>query len=123
VNLLQNPSHLEAITPVALGKARAKQEAVGDKNGDKTVAVLFHGDASFYGQGTIAESLILSKLPEFKTGGAVHIIVNNQLGFTTGPTQARSSRYSADVGKMIDVPVIHVNADHPEVNEILEIWN
>ncbi len=88
---------------MALGKARAKQDFSHDKTGDKTVAVLFHGDASFYGQGTIAESLILSKLPEFKTGGAVHIIVNNQLGFTTAPTYARSSRYSADIGKMIDV--------------------
>lgn len=116
VTLLQNPSHLEAISPVTMGKVRAKQEQLGK---DKVLSVMIHGDAAFYGQGTIAETLALSNLPLFTTEGTVHIIVNNQLGFTTPPTHGRSSRYSADVGKIIDMPALHVNSDSPEVCKIL----
>eukprot|EP01116_Phalansterium_solitarium_P002820 TRINITY_DN130_c0_g2_i1.p1 TRINITY_DN130_c0_g2~~TRINITY_DN130_c0_g2_i1.p1 ORF type:complete len:940 (+),score=374.31 TRINITY_DN130_c0_g2_i1:92-2911(+) len=113
VSLLQNPSHLEAVNPVALGKLRAKIHHHGGDS-SKAMCVMFHGDAAFYSQGTVAESLGLAKLPQFSTGGSVHIIVNNQVGFTTTAAHGRSSRYSADVGKMLDVPVLHVNADSPE---------
>eukprot|EP01114_Cavostelium_apophysatum_P008298 TRINITY_DN2068_c0_g1_i2.p1 TRINITY_DN2068_c0_g1~~TRINITY_DN2068_c0_g1_i2.p1 ORF type:complete len:950 (+),score=302.99 TRINITY_DN2068_c0_g1_i2:181-3030(+) len=114
VSLIQNPSHLEAVDSVGLGKVKAKQDIEKDKTGNNSMCLMLHGDASFYGQGTVAETLGISKLPEFTTGGAVHIIVNNQLGFTTAPTHGRSSRYSADIGKIIDVPTIHVNSDSPE---------
>ncbi|EJC99190.1 dehydrogenase E1 and transketolase domain-containing protein 1 [Fomitiporia mediterranea MF3/22] len=120
VSLLPNPSHLEAVDPVALGKTRAKQfalikEADPDcKLGDKVMCVQLHGDASFIGQGVVMESLGLSNLPHFTSGGSVHLVVNYSIGYTTPASSARSSLYCSDVGKMINAPVLHVNGDHPE---------
>lgn len=120
VSLLPNPSHLEAVDPVALGKTRAKQFAMlkdadpGCKLGDKVMCVQLHGDASFAGQGVVMESLGLSNLPHFTSGGSVHLVVNNNIGYTTPASAARSSLYCSDVGKMINCPVLHVNGDHPE---------
>ncbi|CAO3589764.1 unnamed protein product [Absidia cylindrospora] len=124
VSLLNNPSHLEAINPVAMGKARAKQtellslmETTGDDAcslGDRVMCVQLHGDAAFAGQGVVMESLCMSNLPHYSSGGSVHIVVNNQLGYTTPAQNARSSAYCSDIGKMINVPVVHVNGDHPE---------
>jgi len=114
VSLLHNPSHLEAINPVTMGKARSKQTLQRDESRDKVLALQIHGDAAFAGQGIVVETLQLSQLPGFTTGGSFHLIVNNQLGFTTDPKDGRSSRYSSDVGKVIGAPVFHVNADEPE---------
>ncbi|KAJ6475095.1 thiamine diphosphate-binding protein [Mycena vitilis] len=120
VSLLPNPSHLEAVNPVALGKTRAKQYSLlktlaEDCNlGDRVMCVQLHGDASFAGQGVVMESLGLSNLPHFTSGGSVHIVVDNNIGYTTPATGARSSLYCSDVGKMINAPVLHVNGDHPE---------
>ncbi|KAI5119142.1 hypothetical protein M0805_005221 [Coniferiporia weirii] len=120
VSLLPNPSHLEAADPVALGKTRAKQFALikeADpecKLGDKVMCVQLHGDASFTGQGVVMESLGLSNLPHFTSGGSVHLVVNNNIGYTTPASSARSSLYCSDIGKMINAPVLHVNGDHPE---------
>ncbi|KAI8913998.1 thiamine diphosphate-binding protein [Powellomyces hirtus] len=121
VAMLHNPSHLEAANPVALGKARAKQmymyEAGQESDcyiGDRVMCVQMHGDAAFCGQGVVTETLGLANLPHFTAGGSVHVIVNNQIGYTTPAMNARSSYYSSDVAKMISCPVIHVNADHPE---------
>ncbi|KAJ7134754.1 dehydrogenase E1 and transketolase domain-containing protein 1 [Mycena epipterygia] len=120
VSLLPNPSHLEAVNPVALGKTRAKQYSLlktspEDCNlGDKVMCVQLHGDASFAGQGIVMESLGLSNLPHFTSGGSVHIVVDNNIGYTTPATGARSSLYCSDVGKMINTPVLHVNGDFPE---------
>ncbi|CAL1698812.1 unnamed protein product [Somion occarium] len=120
VSLLPNPSHLEAISPVALGKTRAKQfsllKTVSDPNdcfpGDKVMCVQLHGDASFTGQGVVMEGLGLSNLPHYTVGGSVHIVVN--IGYTTPASGARSSLYCSDIGKMINAPVLHVNGDYPE---------
>ncbi|KAJ7781815.1 thiamine diphosphate-binding protein [Mycena maculata] len=120
VSLLPNPSHLEAVNPVALGKTRAKQYSLlktspEDCNlGDKVMCVQLHGDASFAGQGIVMESLGLSNLPHFTSGGSVHLVVDNNIGYTTPASSARSSLYCSDVGKMINAPVLHVNGDHPE---------
>eukprot|EP01137_Pigoraptor_chileana_P037735 Opistho-2@35294 len=123
VTMIPNPSHLEACNPVAIGKTRAKQMFMRDgdyKNdsncrlGDKALCVQVHGDAAFCAQGVVMETLSLSCLPHYTTGGSVHLIVNNQLGFTTPADRARSTRYSSDVGKMIEAPVLHVNGDCPE---------
>ncbi|KAL0089060.1 hypothetical protein F4703DRAFT_1839178 [Phycomyces blakesleeanus] len=120
VSLLHNPSHLEAINPVAMGKARAKQTDLLSKAddscnlGDRVMCVQIHGDAAFSGQGIVTESLCLSNLPHYSSGGSIHIVVNNQLGYTTPAQNARSSAYCSDIGKMINVPVVHVNGDHPE---------
>ncbi|KAI0312699.1 dehydrogenase E1 and transketolase domain-containing protein 1 [Amylostereum chailletii] len=120
VSLLPNPSHLEAVNPVAMGKTRAKQYSLlrtsGDDCmlGDKAMCVQLHGDASFTGQGVVMEGLGLSNLPHFTSGGSVHIVVNNNIGYTTPASSARSSLYSSDIGKMINAPVLHVNGDHPE---------
>ena len=114
VNLAANPSHLEAVDAVVEGKARARQRALNDtKERKKVVPVLLHGDAAFAGQGLVAEVLNLSQLPGYSTGGTIHIVTNNQIGFTTSPEDARSSRYCTDVGKIIDAPVFHVNGDSP----------
>ncbi|KAG2386128.1 hypothetical protein C9374_002574 [Naegleria lovaniensis] len=107
LSLLNNPSHLEAINPVALGKTRAKIS-----HGKNAACILMHGDASFAGQGIVAETFTLSRLPLFKTGGTIHIIVNNQIGFTTAPHLSRSTRYSGDVGKMVGCPILAVNAEN-----------
>ncbi|WWC87694.1 oxoglutarate dehydrogenase (succinyl-transferring), E1 component [Kwoniella dendrophila CBS 6074] len=120
VKILQNPSHLEAVNPVALGVTRAKQMELLKTSptecqlGDKAMCVQLHGDAAFAGQGVVAESLGLSGLPHFGSGGTVHIIVNNNIGYTTPASLARSSVYSSDIAKMIGCPILHVNGDYPE---------
>ncbi len=114
IDLAANPSHLEAVDPVVEGKARARQRILEDTvNRKKVVPVLLHGDAAFAGQGVVSEVLNLSQLPGYRTGGSIHIIINNQIGFTTSPADARSSDYCTDVAKMIEAPVIHVNGDSP----------
>jgi len=118
VTLAANPSHLEAVDPVVEGRARAEQTDRSTRNGlhDPSVAlpILIHGDASFPGQGEVAETLNLSALDGYSTGGTLHLIANNQIGFTTDPSEGRSTRYSSDLAKGFDVPIIHVNADDPE---------
>ena len=114
VDLAANPSHLEAVDPVVEGKARARQRHLQDTvERKKVIPVLLHGDAAFAGQGVVAEVLNLSQLPGYRTGGTIHIVVNNQIGFTTSPEDARSSDYCTDVAKMIEAPVFHVNGDCP----------
>ncbi|WP_010297284.1 2-oxoglutarate dehydrogenase E1 component [Candidatus Odyssella thessalonicensis] len=114
LSLMPNPSHLEAVDPVVLGKVRAEQDTHGDEQRRRTVAVLMHGDAAFAGQGLVAETLALSGLKGYTTGGTIHIIINNQIGFTTSPPHSRCSPYSSDIAKAIQAPVFHVNADDPE---------
>ena len=110
LSLLSNPSHLEAIYPVVLGKVRAKKTL----HKKQILGLVLHGDAAFTGQGVVAESLQLSNLPGYKTGGTIHIIVNNQIGFTASPNETRSSCYSSDTAKIIQAPILHVNSDDPE---------
>ncbi|MEO6359851.1 MAG: 2-oxoglutarate dehydrogenase E1 component, partial [Sphingomicrobium sp.] len=114
LSLLPNPSHLEAVDPVVLGKARAVQTVNGDKHGKTVLPILLHGDAAFAGQGVVWECLSFSGLPGYGTGGAIHFIVNNQVGFTTSPQFGRSSPYPSDVAKGIQAPILHVNGDDPE---------
>ncbi len=116
LSLTANPSHLEIVDPVVLGKVRAKQDQHGASRDDRTMVMplLIHGDASFAGQGVIAECFGLSGLRGHRTGGSVHFIVNNQIGFTTNPRYSRSSPYPSDVAKMIEAPIFHVNGDDPE---------
>jgi 2-oxoglutarate dehydrogenase E1 component len=114
MSLLPNPSHLEAVNPVVLGKARAQQVRRGDAEGTEVLPVLLHGDAAFAGQGIVAEILSFSGLPGYGTGGTLHFIINNQVGFTTSPQFARSSPYPSDVAKMVQAPILHVNGDDPE---------
>ncbi|ODA68158.1 2-oxoglutarate dehydrogenase E1 component [Methyloligella halotolerans] len=114
LSLTANPSHLEIVDPVVLGKVRAKQDQLGDKERRKVLPLLLHGDAAFAGQGVVAECFGLSGLRGHRTGGSIHFIVNNQIGFTTAPRFARSSPYPSDVAKMIDAPIFHVNGDDPE---------
>ena len=114
LSLTANPSHLEAVNPVVEGKVRAKQALRGDKDRKQVLALLLHGDAAFAGQGLVAETLGLSELRGHKTGGTIHIIVNNQIGFTTSPRFSRSSPYPSDVAKMVMAPIFHVNGDDPE---------
>ena len=114
LSLTANPSHLEAVDPVVEGRARAKQTRIGDLEGETIAPVLIHGDAAFAGQGIVAETLELSKLAGYSTGGTLHVVVNNQIGFTTSPAEARSTLYCTDVAKMIQAPVFHVNGDDPE---------
>mmetsp|Transcript_44400 Transcript_44400/g.140112 ORF Transcript_44400/g.140112 Transcript_44400/m.140112 type:complete len:1033 (-) Transcript_44400:65-3163(-) len=111
LSLVANPSHLEAVNPVVLGKTRAKQESLKDDTRRRAMSVLLHGDAAFAGQGIVYETLELSDIKGYSTGGTVHIIVNNQIGFTTDPRFARSSPYCSDVAKCVSVPIFHVNAD------------
>lgn len=114
IRLAANPSHLEAVNPVVEGKVRARQRIRKDtKERKRVVPVLIHGDAAFAGQGVVAEVLNMSQLPGYRTGGTIHIIVNNQIGFTTLPADARSTPYATDVAKMIEAPIFHVNGDDP----------
>ncbi|XP_065524129.1 2-oxoadipate dehydrogenase complex component E1 isoform X2 [Lathamus discolor] len=123
ITLLPNPSHLEAINPVAMGKTRGRQQTLLDgdyspessaRPGDKVICLQVHGDAAFSGQGIVPETLTLSNLPHFRVGGSIHLIVNNQLGYTTPPERGRSSLYCSDIGKIVGCAVIHVNGDDPE---------
>src|SRR5262249_6025224 len=114
LSLTPNPSHLEAVDPVVEGRVRAKQQQFGDRERKLGVPLLIHGDAAFAGQGLVAETLNLSQLSGYTTGGTVPVIVNNQIGFTTAPADARSTTYCTDVAKMIQVPIFHVNAEDPE---------
>ena len=114
ISLTPNPSHLEAVNPVVLGKVRAKQAMRGDKARERIMGLLIHGDAALAGQGTCSEVFELSELRGYRTGGTVHIVVNNQIGFTTSPSQARTSPYPSEVSKIIQAPVFHVNGDDPE---------
>jgi 2-oxoglutarate dehydrogenase E1 component len=114
VSLSPNPSHLEAVDPVVIGRTRAKQFLRGDDDRKEVMAVLMHGDAAFAGQGIVAETFGLSELRGYKTGGTIHIIVNNQIGFTTSPSFSRSSPYPSDIAKAVQAPIFHVNGDDPE---------
>jgi 2-oxoglutarate dehydrogenase E1 component len=114
ISLTDNPSHLEAVNPVVLGQVRAKQFFHKDPERKKVIPVLIHGDAAFAGQGVVAECFAMSGLPGHNTGGTIHIIVNNQIGFTTAPRFARSSPYPSDVAKIAQAPILHVNGDDPE---------
>ncbi|WP_209834668.1 2-oxoglutarate dehydrogenase E1 component [Ruegeria sp. HKCCE3926] len=114
LSLTANPSHLEAVNPVVLGKVRAKQDQLGDTDRTKVMAILLHGDAAFAGQGVVAEGFGLSGLRGHRTGGTMHIVVNNQIGFTTAPHFSRSSPYPTDIALMVEAPIFHVNGDDPE---------
>lgn len=114
VALCFNPSHLEYVCPVALGRLRAKQDRLGDEARERGMAILIHGDAAFTGEGIVQETLNLSELPAYTVGGTLHVIVNNQIGFTTGPEQGRSAPYASAIGKMLQSPIFHVNGEDPE---------
>ena len=114
LSLLPNPSHLEAVDPVVLGKARALQTLREDKHGKTVLPILLHGDAAFAGQGIVAECFGFSGLPGYGTGGTIHFVINNQIGFTTSPQFGRSSPYSSDMAKAVQAPILHINGDDPE---------
>ena len=115
ISLQPNPSHLEAVDPVVVGKVRARQDAAGDTKARRSVmGILMHGDAAFAGQGLVYETLAMSKLIGYRTGGTIHLVVNNQIGFTTVPAHAYSGLYCTDVAKSIQAPILHVNGDNPE---------
>ena len=114
ISLTDNPSHLEAVNPVVLGQTRAKQFYHKDTQRNKVIPILIHGDAAFAGQGIVAECFSMSGLPGHNTGGTIHFIINNQIGFTTSPRFARSSPYPSDLGKVIESPILHCNGDDPE---------
>ena len=113
IRLAANPSHLEAVNPVVQGKARARQRITEDTERKRVLPILIHGDAAIAGQGIVAEVFNFSQLPGYRTGGTLHIVINNQIGFTTNPSEARSSRYCTDVAKIVDAPIIHVNGNDP----------
>ncbi len=114
LSLCFNPSHLEFVNPVAQGRLRAKQDRVGDTGRRRGLALLIHGDAAFAGEGIIQEILNMSELPGYRTGGTLHVVLNNQIGFTTSPSEARSTTYATDVAKMLQIPIFHVNGEDPE---------
>ena len=114
LSLCFNPSHLEYANPVVLGRVRARQDRLGDRERRQVLGVLIHGDAAFAGEGIVQETLNFSRLPGYATGGTLHIIVNNQIGFTTGPGEGRSTDYATDVARMLQVPIFHVNGEDPE---------
>jgi len=122
VSLCFNPSHLEYVNPVALGRIRAKQDRIADHERRRGMALLIHGDAAFIGEGIVQESLNLCGLDGYLTGGTLHVVVNNQLGFTTSPCEGRSTTYATDVAKMLPVPIFHVNGEHPQaVAKVVEL--
>ncbi|MBI2793499.1 MAG: multifunctional oxoglutarate decarboxylase/oxoglutarate dehydrogenase thiamine pyrophosphate-binding subunit/dihydrolipoyllysine-residue succinyltransferase subunit [Ignavibacteria bacterium] len=112
--LAPNPSHLEAVDPVVEGMARALEDEIGDASHSKVLPILLHGDAAFAGQGVVMETLNMARLRGFATGGTIHLVINNQIGFTTSPEDSRSTQYATAVGKMLQVPILHVNGDDPE---------
>ncbi|MEM7680045.1 MAG: 2-oxoglutarate dehydrogenase E1 component [Pseudomonadota bacterium] len=114
LSLTANPSHLEFVNPVVIGKVRAKQKLKGDVENTATMPILLHGDAAFAGQGITAETLMISELPGYRVGGTIHVVINNQIGFTTTPKFGRSGPYCTDVAKMLSAPILHVNGDDPE---------
>ena len=114
LSLCFNPSHLEFVNPVVLGRVRAQQDCQGDSEHLNAMALIIHGDAAFAGEGIVQETLNLSQLPGYRVGGTLHVIVNNQIGFTAGQEQARSSQYASDVAKMLQIPIFHVNGEDPE---------
>ena len=114
LSLCFNPSHLEFVNPVALGRVRAKQDRVGDVGRRRGLTLLIHGDAAFAGEGVVQETLNLSQLRGYCVGGTLHVVVNNQIGFTTSPEEARSSPYATDVARMLQIPIFHVNGEDPE---------
>ncbi|GIW70967.1 MAG: hypothetical protein KatS3mg102_0509 [Planctomycetota bacterium] len=114
LSLTFNPSHLEFVDPVVVGRVRAKQDRYGDRERRRVLPLLIHGDAAFAGQGIVAEMFNMSELEGYTVGGTVHVIVNNQIGFTTNPRDGRSSRYPTDVAKMLQIPIFHVNGEDPE---------
>src|ERR1051326_2979175 len=114
LSLCFNPSHLEFVNPVAMGRIRAKQDRAGDTERRRGMCLLIHGDAAFAGEGVVQETLNLSQLPAYRVGGTLHVVVNNQIGFTTSPGEARSSTYATDVAKMLQIPIFHVNGEDPE---------
>jgi 2-oxoglutarate dehydrogenase E1 component len=114
MRLTANPSHLEIVDPIVEGKARARQRIRGDSERRKVLPFLVHGDAAFAGQGVVAETFNFSQLPGYRTGGTLHFVINNQIGFTTLPSDSRSTHYCTDVAKMIEAPIFHVNGDDPE---------
>ena len=114
LSLAPNPSHLEIVNPVVVGRVRAKQQQRNDTDRTEVLGILLHGDAAFAGQGVVGETFAFSALRGYRTGGTIHIIVNNQIGFTTSPNYSRSSPYPTDVAKMVMAPIFHVNGDDPE---------
>jgi 2-oxoglutarate dehydrogenase E1 component len=114
LSLSPNPSHLEAVDPVVVGRVRAKQRQLGDTERRRVLGILMHGDAAFVGQGLVAETFGLSDVRGYRTGGTIHFVVNNQIGFTTNPAESRSSPYPSDISKMVQAPIFHVNGDDPE---------
>ena len=114
ISMLPNPSHLEAVDPVVMGKVRAKQTQLKDKTNDKVFGLLIHGDAAMAGQGIVAETFAMSQLLGFRTGGTIHFVINNQIGFTTTPQYGRSAPYCTEIAKMVQAPIFHVNGDNPE---------
>src|SRR5579872_239763 len=114
VSVAPNPSHLEAVNPVVEGMTRPKQDRIGDVNRERVIPLLVHGDAAFAGQGVVAETLNLSQLDGYSTGGTIHLVINNQIGFTTNPNQSRSTNYSTDIARAVQAPIFHVNGDAPQ---------
>src|SRR5262249_25013491 len=114
LSLCFNPSHLEFVSPVAIGRVRAKQDRIGDVGREQIMTLLIHGDAAFAGEGIVQETFNLSQLDGYRTGGTLHVVVNNQIGFITAPGEGRSCTYATDVAKMLQIPIFHVNGEDPE---------